>query len=57
MYRKYFNGLFFDRNFQRQTISDYNLAVHTSLGWESLQPQGGEKDDGVCAFLSFTRSF
>jgi hypothetical protein len=35
----------------------YNLAVHTSIGWESLQPHGREKDDGICGFLSLTRSF
>ena len=43
--------------FNARQYQVYNLAVHTSIGWESLHPQGGEKDDGICGFLSLTRSF
>ena len=43
--------------FNARQYPDYNLAVHTSLGWESLQPLGGVQDDGVSGFLSLTRSF
>ena len=35
----------------------YGLSVHTSLGWETLKPQGGTKDDGISGFLSLTRTF
>ena len=35
----------------------YNFTVHTSLGWESLNPYGGEKDDGISGFLSLNRYF
>ncbi|MDG1324637.1 MAG: capsule assembly Wzi family protein [Opitutales bacterium] len=37
--------------------SQYGLSVYTSLGWESLQPQGSKKDDGLSGFLSMTRTF
>ena len=35
----------------------YDLSVHTSLGWESLEPNGGQKDEGLSGFLSLTRIF
>ena len=35
----------------------HGLLVHTSLGWESLHPSGGQKDDGISGFLSLTRVF
>jgi hypothetical protein len=27
------------------------------LGWESLEPKGGKKDDGISGFVSLTRTF
>ena len=36
----------------------HGLFVHTSVGWESIEPQGGsKKDDSFCGFLSVTRTF
>jgi hypothetical protein len=35
----------------------HGLSVHTSVGWESLDVVGGNKDDGLSAFLSLTRTF
>ena len=35
----------------------YGLSVHTSIGWESLEPNGGQKDDGFSGFISLTRIF
>jgi len=43
--------------FNARQYPQYGLSVHTSLGWESLKPQGGTKDDGISGFLSLTRTF
>ena len=43
--------------FNARPYPKYGLSVHTSLGWESLHPQGGQKHDGLSAFLSLTRIF
>ncbi|MDC0363386.1 capsule assembly Wzi family protein [Opitutales bacterium] len=43
--------------FNARSYPQYGLSVHTSLGWESLQPQGSKKDDGLSGFLSMTRTF
>jgi len=44
--------LFNARKYQRRKFS-----VYSSLGWESLQPKGGEKEGGFSGFVSFTRTF
>jgi hypothetical protein len=33
------------------------LSVMTSLGWETVEPTGGLKDDGISAFLTISRIF
>lgn len=43
--------------FNARQYRQYCLSVHTSLGWESLEPRGGQKDDGLSGFLSLTRIF
>jgi hypothetical protein len=43
--------------FNARQYPQYGLSVHTSLGWESLKPQGGINDDGISGFLSLTRTF
>jgi hypothetical protein len=43
--------------FNARQYPQYGLSVHTSLGWESLEPRGGLKDDGLSGFLSLTRIF
>lgn len=43
--------------FNARQYSQYGLSVHTSLGWESLHPKGGKKDDGLSGFLSLSRVF
>ena len=43
--------------FNARQYHKYGLSVHTSLGWESLQPKGGQKDEGLSGFLSMTRTF
>jgi hypothetical protein len=43
--------------FNARRYSQHGLAVHTSLGWESLRPNGGQKDDGLSGFLSLSRIF
>jgi hypothetical protein len=43
--------------FNARIYPKYGLSVHTSLGWESLQPQGSKKDDGLSGFISMTRTF
>jgi len=43
--------------FNARQYPQYGLSVHTSLGWETLRPQGGTKDDGISGFLSLTRTF
>jgi hypothetical protein len=43
--------------FNARQYPQHGLSVHTSLGWESLQPQGSKKDDGLSGFLSVTRTF
>ena len=35
----------------------YGLFVYTSLGWESLHPKSGQKDNALSGFLSLTRIF
>jgi hypothetical protein len=43
--------------FNARQYPQYDLSIHTSLGWESLHPNGGQKDDGLSGFLSLTRVF
>jgi hypothetical protein len=43
--------------FNTRQYPKYGLSVFTSLGWESLQPQGSKKDDGLSGFLSVARIF
>ena len=43
--------------FNSRQIPLHGLAVYASMGWESLQPTGGQKDDGLSGFLSLTRNF
>ena len=43
--------------FNTRQYPKYNFTVHTSLGWESFNPHGGEKDDGVSGYLSLNRYF
>ena len=43
--------------FNARQYPQYGLSVHTSLGWEFLEPKGGQKDDGLSGFLSLTRIF
>ena len=43
--------------FNARQYPQYGLSVHTSLGWESLEPRGGQKDDGLSGFLSLSRIF
>jgi hypothetical protein len=43
--------------FNSREYPKHGLTVHTSLGWESLEPKGGQKDDGLSGFLSLTRIF
>jgi hypothetical protein len=50
------NYLSFDL-FNARQYPKNGLSVHTSLGWESLQPRGGQKDEGLSGFLSLTRIF
>jgi len=40
----------------RQYVN-YDLSVETLIGWESLDPEGSAKDDGLCASLSINRTF
>ena len=43
--------------FNTRQYSEFNLAVQTSLGWESLSPDVGKKKEGLSGFLSVSRSF
>ena len=43
--------------FNARQYVEYKFAVNTTIGWECLQPNGGEKDDGAYGYLSLTRSF
>jgi hypothetical protein len=43
--------------FNSRQIPLHDLAVYASIGWESLQPTGAQKDDGLSGFLSLTRNF
>ena len=43
--------------FNARHYPQYGLSVHTSLGWESLEPKGGDRDDSLSGFLSVTRTF
>ena len=43
--------------FNARQYPQYGLSVHTLVGWESIDIVGGTKDDGLSAFLSFTRTF
>ena len=43
--------------FNSRQYPQHGLSVHTSLGWESLKPDGMQKDDGFCGFLSLKRTF
>ena len=43
--------------FNARQYPQYDLSVHTSLGWESLQPQGTAKDDSLTGSLVLTRQF
>ena len=43
--------------FNARKFPRYSLNVHTLLGWESLEPKGGNEDNGLSGFLSLTRVF
>jgi len=43
--------------FNARQYPQHGLSVHTSLGWESLEPKGVKKDDGISGFVSLTRTF
>ena len=43
--------------FNTRQYSGFNLAVQTSLGWESLSPNVGKKKEGLSGYLSVSRSF
>lgn len=43
--------------YNSRKISPYGLEVYASMGWESLQTTGGQKDDGLSGFVSLTRIF
>ena len=43
--------------FNSRQYPQHGLSVHTSLGWESLKPDGMQKDDGFCGFLSLKHTF
>ena len=43
--------------FNARQYPQYDLSVHTSLGWESLQPQGKAKDDLLTGSIVLTRQF
>ena len=43
--------------FNARQYPQYDLSVHTSLGWESLQPQGTAKDNSLTGSLVLTRQF
>jgi len=43
--------------FNARQYSQHGLSVHTSIGWESLHPQGHSKDDSITGSLVLTRQF
>jgi hypothetical protein len=43
--------------FNARQYPQYGLSVHTSLGWESLEPKGGKKDDSITGSMVLTRQF
>ena len=43
--------------FNARQYPQYDLSVHSSLGWESLKPFDSLKEAGICASLSITRAF
>ena len=43
--------------FNARQYEQYDLSVHTSLGWESLQPQGKLQDDSLTGSVVLTRQF
>ena len=43
--------------FNSRKYPAYGISVNTSLGWESLKPAGGNKDDGLVGYLTLTRAF
>ena len=44
--------------FNARKYPQHGLSLHTTVGWESIEPQGGFKqDDGLSGFLSVTRTF
>ena len=43
--------------FNSRKYPAYGISVNTSLGWESLKPAGGKKDDGLVGYLTLTRAF
>ena len=44
--------------FNARKYPQHGLSVHTSVGWESIEPLGGsKKDDGLSGFLSVSRTF
>ena len=50
---KYFSAEIFNS----RKYTNYNISVLSSVGYESLEPAGGTKNDGLTAFLSLTRTF
>ena len=43
--------------FNSRQIPLHDLAVYASMGWESLEPKGVQKNNGLSGFLSLTRIF
>ena len=43
--------------FNARQYPQFGLSAYTSIGWESLDVVGGNKDHGLSAFLSVTRTF
>ncbi len=43
--------------FNSRKYPAYGLSVKTSFGWESLNPAGAKKDDGLAGYLTLTRTF
>lgn len=43
--------------FNSREYPNYDLSVYTSVGWESIESSGGQKDDGLSVFLNLTRLF
>jgi len=43
--------------FNARSYQQYGLSVYTTMGWESVEPNGGKKDDSITASIVLTRDF